>query len=111
MIRCYNLATDRLATEALEAKSGQVVKDPGRLSELQKLNRIQEILLVEPPSSKDEKEPATMAKTTRSRTRRVRFSDQPIREKLDIPSRARNRQDKNDQASELFEEADMRGGF
>ena len=53
VIRRYNAAADTLATEALETKSGQVVKDPGRLSELQHLNRIQERLLVEPPSSKE----------------------------------------------------------
>ena len=33
VIRCYNAAADTLATEALEGESGQVVEDPGRLSE------------------------------------------------------------------------------
>ena len=87
------------------------MEDPGRLSELQYLNRIQESLLVEPPSSKEDKEPPTMTATTRSKTRRVQFADQPIREQLDIPSCARTHQDKNDQAPELLERADMRKEF
>ena len=73
--RSYNASADTMATEALEAKAGQVVGDPERLNKLQKLNRIQEGLLVEPSSSKDEKEPPTIAATTRSKTRRVRFND------------------------------------
>ena len=33
VIRCYNAAADTLATEAFKAKSGQVVKNPGRSNE------------------------------------------------------------------------------
>ena len=60
VIQCYNAAADTLDTEALKTKSGQVVGDLGRLSEMQQLNRIQERLRVEPPSSKEEEEPRTM---------------------------------------------------
>ena len=96
VIRCYNGAEDTLATEALKGKSGHMVEDPGRLNELQKLNRIQERLLVEDPSSKVKKEPPTITITTRSRTRRGRFTEQLNREQRGTPSRARNHQDKYD---------------
>ena len=83
-----------LDTEASEAKWRQVVEDPGRLSELKKLNRIQETLLVEPLSLKEEKEPPTITTLTRSKTRRVRLADQPSREQLDTSDCARNHQDR-----------------
>lgn len=61
VIRCFNASADTLATEALEAKSGQVVADSERLNELRKLNRIQEKLIV----TRDGKETPTIATITR----------------------------------------------
>ena len=88
-----------------------MVEGPGSLSELQKLNRIQERLLVEYPSSKEEKKLSTLTATTRSKIGRVRFANQPPREQVDTPSCSITHQDKNHQAPVLFEEADMRDEF
>ena len=64
------------------------MEDSRRINMMKKLNCIQEIILVEPLSSHDEKEPLSIATTTRSRTRRVQFNGQPTRRQLDKSSRA-----------------------
>ena len=84
VMRCYNAAADKLATEALEAKAGRLVHDAEQVEKFRELNCIQEKLYADTSSANSAGEQPVVSATTRSQARRVRFNDQLLEEPTTI---------------------------